>query len=207
MTRQCRACGREFTPKRGKTLKQEYCSLECRKKPRVCEFCGNSFTPNSTHLNRDTAKYCSRQCGGNARRIKPQKKICIGCGVEFSMGGKDDANNGRRPSSKYCTHACYAEALRIYTDAQEASRVYEARRRALKLGVERDEYTLTEIAARDQKICGLCGKPVNMLLSGMDMDGPTIDHVVPLSKGGNDTRSNVQLAHRSCNLRKNNKIM
>jgi len=123
------------------------------------------------------------------------------------MGGKDDANNGRRPSSKYCTHACYAEALRIYTDAQEASRVYEARRRALKLGVERDEYTLTEIAARDQKICGLCGKPVNMLLSGMDMDGPTIDHVVPLSKGGNDTRSNVQLAHRSCNLRKNNKIM
>ncbi|MFO7296669.1 MAG: HNH endonuclease signature motif containing protein [Clostridia bacterium] len=77
----------------------------------------------------------------------------------------------------------------------------------MKLGVERDEYTLTEIAARDQKICGLCGKPVNMLLSGMDMDGPTIDHVVPLSKGGNDTRSNVQLAHRSCNLRKNNKIM
>jgi len=32
---------------------------------------------------------------------------------------------------------------------------------------------------------------------------PTIDHIVPLSAGGDDTKANVQLAHFSCNTRKN----
>jgi len=28
---------------------------------------------------------------------------------------------------------------------------------------------------------------------------PTVDHVVPVSEGGDDTRANVQLAHFRCN--------
>ncbi len=28
---------------------------------------------------------------------------------------------------------------------------------------------------------------------------PTIDHIVPISKSGDDTRANVQLAHFLCN--------
>jgi 5-methylcytosine-specific restriction endonuclease McrA len=31
---------------------------------------------------------------------------------------------------------------------------------------------------------------------------PTIDHIVPLSVGGTDTRDNVQIAHLFCNLSK-----
>jgi len=31
---------------------------------------------------------------------------------------------------------------------------------------------------------------------------PTIDHIVPLAQGGDDTRDNVQLAHFECNWRK-----
>jgi 5-methylcytosine-specific restriction endonuclease McrA len=30
----------------------------------------------------------------------------------------------------------------------------------------------------------------------------TIDHIVPLAAGGDDTKANVQLAHRRCNTRK-----
>lgn len=33
----------------------------------------------------------------------------------------------------------------------------------------------------------------------------TIDHVVPLTEGGDDTCANVQLAHRGCNARKSNR--
>jgi 5-methylcytosine-specific restriction endonuclease McrA len=45
-----------------------------------------------------------------------------------------------------------------------------------------------------------------MGLSGLDDWGPTIDHVIPLVKGGPDTRNNVQLAHRTCNVAKGSKI-
>lgn len=63
-------------------------------------------------------------------------------------------------------------------------------------------YTLAEIALRDTFRCGLCGGKVDMSLSGMTSEGPTIDHVVPLSVSRDDRRANVQLAHRFCNLSK-----
>ena len=35
---------------------------------------------------------------------------------------------------------------------------------------------------------------------------PTMDHIIPISKGGGHTWENVQVAHRVCNLNKSNKI-
>jgi 5-methylcytosine-specific restriction endonuclease McrA len=32
--------------------------------------------------------------------------------------------------------------------------------------------------------------------------GPTLDHIVPVSRGGAHTAANVQLAHSACNRRK-----
>lgn len=80
------------------------------------------------------------------------------------------------------------------------------RRRARKLGLPFEPYTLAEIAARDHEHCCLCGDPVDMTLSGLETWGPTIDHVTPISNGGPDTRRNVQLAHRRCNLIKGNSM-
>lgn len=45
-------------------------------------------------------------------------------------------------------------------------------------------------------ICAICGKPIK------NMKDCTIDHIVPLSKGGQTTVENCQLAHFSCNQRK-----
>jgi 5-methylcytosine-specific restriction endonuclease McrA len=39
-----------------------------------------------------------------------------------------------------------------------------------------------------------------------DKLGATIDHVLPISKGGLDTMENVALAHWICNIRKGNKL-
>jgi 5-methylcytosine-specific restriction endonuclease McrA len=43
---------------------------------------------------------------------------------------------------------------------------------------------------------------LDMQLSGLHKHGPTIDHIIPLMLSKDDRRNNVQLAHRTCNIRK-----
>jgi 5-methylcytosine-specific restriction endonuclease McrA len=47
-------------------------------------------------------------------------------------------------------------------------------------------------------LCALCGKPIE------NMKDCTIDHIIPVSKGGLTTVENCQLAHRKCNLKRGN---
>lgn len=61
---------------------------------------------------------------------------------------------------------------------------------------------------KTQTICGICGKPVDMSLKYPHPLSATIDHIVPISKGGHPTDiSNLQLAHRCCNRQKSDKLM
>jgi 5-methylcytosine-specific restriction endonuclease McrA len=60
---------------------------------------------------------------------------------------------------------------------------------------------LAEVAARDRYRCGFCRKRVAMKQVVPHPRAPTIDHVVPLADGGDDTRANVRLAHFLCNVR------
>ncbi|USC17022.1 HNH endonuclease [Rhodococcus sp. 11-3] len=76
------------------------------------------------------------------------------------------------------------------------------RRRARLAGAECRPYTLAQIAERDVYCCQLCGDLVDMKLSGLKPMGPTVDHIVPISRGGGDTPENVHLAHRRCNEEK-----
>jgi 5-methylcytosine-specific restriction endonuclease McrA len=48
-------------------------------------------------------------------------------------------------------------------------------------------------------ICGICNKPIQ--------GGFHVDHVIPLSKGGEHSYANTQPAHPKCNLRKGAKIL
>lgn len=47
-------------------------------------------------------------------------------------------------------------------------------------------------------VCGICGKPIE------NMKDCTIDHIIPISKGGQTTLENCQLAHFKCNQDKGN---
>lgn len=52
--------------------------------------------------------------------------------------------------------------------------------------------------------CGLCGQPVDLkVMKGREQ--PSIDHIIPLSRGGLDERCNTQLAHCGCNSKKGNR--
>lgn len=49
-----------------------------------------------------------------------------------------------------------------------------------------------KIYARDNGMCWLCGLHVSVRIF-------SIDHVIPLSKGGTNNLSNLRLAHKDCN--------
>ncbi|MBQ9031853.1 MAG: HNH endonuclease [Parasporobacterium sp.] len=54
-----------------------------------------------------------------------------------------------------------------------------------------------------QNICGICGLPVDMSLKYPDPMSRTVDHIIPIDKGGHPSDlSNLQLAHRYCNRQK-----
>lgn len=55
--------------------------------------------------------------------------------------------------------------------------------------------------------CQLCFSKIDRNLHHVDMMSWTLDHIIPLSKGGGHLYSNIQLAHRVCNQKKGNKII
>lgn len=75
---------------------------------------------------------------------------------------------------------------------------YRARRR----GAHVETFSPVEIFERDRWICGLCGKKIRKSLRHPDPGSPSLDHVVPLSEGGEHSRRNAQASHLGCNLRK-----
>lgn len=72
-----------------------------------------------------------------------------------------------------------------------------------------NDITVKGLFKRDNGICHICGRRCNMedyvMKDGTFIAGdwyPSIDHVVPLAKGGEHSWGNVALAHRRCNYLK-----
>ena len=59
-----------------------------------------------------------------------------------------------------------------------------------------------------QNTCGICGKPVDKSIKWPNPMSPTIDHIIPVSKGGHPSDiDNLQLAHFCCNRAKADDLM
>lgn len=59
-----------------------------------------------------------------------------------------------------------------------------------------------------QDVCGICGKPVDKSIRYPHPLSPTVDHIIPISKGGHPSDiNNLQLAHRCCNRAKSDKLV
>jgi 5-methylcytosine-specific restriction endonuclease McrA len=56
--------------------------------------------------------------------------------------------------------------------------------------------------ARGRPDCALCGEPINYQAHYLDPKSFTIDHIVPLARGGQDVFENIQPSCRACNLAK-----
>jgi 5-methylcytosine-specific restriction endonuclease McrA len=97
-------------------------------------------------------------------------------------------------------------AIKRYQE-QNPDKIREWKRRAAKMGRSTEVFTSVEIFDRDDWLCQLCGEPVDPATSWPDLSSASLDHRMPLSKGGHHTRINVQLAHLGCNMSKNDRII
>lgn len=64
-----------------------------------------------------------------------------------------------------------------------------------------------KIIYRTQSVCWICSKPVDPTLKSPHPMSKTVDHKIPVSKGGHPSAlDNMALAHRSCNRAKSDKL-
>lgn len=178
-------------------------------KPYTCVDCGAAGKQEKRGRNRlrcDECKAVHLATVGSRRPWAERKTAypvaqCEACGHEYPKHHRQQ---------RWCSMACgnrHKEnpGARRFTpeEAKERNRLsWQAkcrRRRAAKRGGVSEPYTLAQIAERDKTRCGLCGTRVLMKQKVPHPKAPTIDHVVPVSEGGDDTRANVQLAHFRCN--------
>lgn len=90
---------------------------------------------------------------------------------------------------------------KLAADNRISHRRAKAKRRAREAGAPIIEpVDRAEIILRDNGICHLCGKQP----SEADL---TIDHVIPLFRGGSHTKANMRVACRKCNSRKGTRLL
>ena len=210
----CEWCKAEFTRKvnrSGNKDSNRFCSRECafawrkHKKPGKsckvffleCEYCGSLFTTKTGHK-----KYCSLTCRKVAeeqrrlRKERANKKSvyqCKICGEWF----KPEYGNKRRA---FCSLECKSRAERQWLKATRK------KRKAKTKSVAVHNITVEKLMERDKRVCGICGQKVDGRRKSPHPDSATIDHILPISRGGWHEWSNVQLAHRKCNEDKSNKM-
>ena len=89
------------------------------------------------------------------------------------------------------------------------STVNRAAYRPDKEGQHRTQFEKNKrIILMTQDVCGICGKPVDKSLRYPHPLSPTIDHIIPIIKGGHPSEmDNLQLAHFTCNRAKSDRLM
>lgn len=148
-----------------------------------CGHCGAEFVSAFRK-----AEFCSRVCKDKARdagsalareQSKPER-ACRHCGVEMPKSMRSDAG--------YCSEKCNSNANS------------QRRKAAIRSGNAVAKVDRAYIIERDNGVCHLCKKKVATHLI-------TLDHIIPLSKGGEHVAENLAVAHLSCNASKRDRGM
>jgi 5-methylcytosine-specific restriction endonuclease McrA len=140
-----------------------------------------------------------------AEKAEPIKivRCCRDCGIQLPQ-----AKSGQRLCAP-CSGAAHARtraACRQSASYKAAKKAYKTRRRIREDRVF-DLIDPARVFARHGWLCQICGISCPEDLKGTTRhNAPELDHIVPLSRGGTHTHDNVQLACRSCNGFKSNKL-
>ena len=62
-----------------------------------------------------------------------------------------------------------------------------------------EEVTIDYLLDRDNNICQICGQYVSCRYEYPNPLSASIDHIIPVSKGGKHSKDNCRLAHLQCN--------
>lgn len=215
----CAGCGEDFTRMAsGPAPKRPACSKPCRTwiasgkqglRPQIrrCARCQEEIP-----AARPNARYCTAICSDIAagrRRAEPLPiRTCAlaECDIQFQPLF-DRQRCCCEKHGKVHSHREYrAAGKEVREEWGDARRERHHKRRALKKEAGTgNPVRFSEIAERDQWTCGLCRDAVDSALEWPDPMSASLDHIVPLTKGGVHDPANVQLAHLKCNTAKGNR--
>ena len=106
---------------------------------------------------------------------------------------------------KYCSERCAKKVANAYGELR--------RRNLIKSAMVDKDITVDGLYIRDKGRCAICGGHCDWddytVRNGTKVCGdwyPSVDHIIPLAKGGLHSWDNVQLAHRRCNWEKSDKV-
>lgn len=196
----CARCGEEFIPWDGES---RYCSNSCSvlsvtygdaggpscEVPwRECGECGRMF------VSRLNVGVCSPTCS----EARKQRKI-----AEYGLRRKGGACTVRCRECGEPFQIVYGEKRRAFCSTTCSRRFHKFNRRAWqKCNGQRQKVHRWIVFERCGGKCGVCGKAVNLALEYPHPMSASMDHIVPLARGGSHTYDNIQLAHLRCNLQK-----
>lgn len=185
----CRICGAEGNGHFGQTVCEnftcqciaKYGADHCRVHNNVCANCGQQFVTRQGETRMCSDPICQyvRTRGSNHSRI--YTKTCMWCSRPFITS---------QPSQVRCSAAC----VKQWATAHKGDNPRPWRVHAM------------HVYNRDSWVCHLCGLPTLKAWDPNDIDhSPSLDHIIPRSKGGSDDPSNLATAHFRCNARRSNK--
>lgn len=112
----------------------------------------------------------------------------------------------RKPLVRRTAEEQRASGRARYKANSEAYKDRVRKRRAIKADVEYETIKSAEVFERDGWVCQLCFEAVDETLRWPHGKSKSLDHRIPLTKGGSHTYGNVQLAHLECNIAKGNRL-
>lgn len=133
------------------------------------------------------------------RNSKGRVRTCYICGAQWCNLRSSKAKN-------LCSEACRRNQATAERVARRAARRAAKRKRRAWIKASSAEVIKVVVASvfeRDEWKCRACGCDTPKTLRGSyDWRAPELDHIRPLSKGGDHSYSNVQLLCRACNIKK-----
>ncbi len=138
-------------------------------------------------------------------------KICVVTRYKTKYGKSEEyvakANAHKRAYYLKNIDARKVYGKKYYQENKERRRADNRLRRARKNAVVSEKYTKQDVLDKWGTDCHICKQPIDLSAPRVGSNGLHLDHVIPISKGGPDTLSNVKPAHGRCNISKHNKLI
>lgn len=197
------------------------CNMRARRAGRLHEFaapnkecacCGREYAEGT----RAGKRFCSDACRRDAYRASVRQPLlartCVECGAPIPIGTRADADACSTECQQAGWYRRNAEDLRKRAsqwkkDNRAAARDAEHRRRARLRGSPAGAVDLERLWARDCGVCWICDLPIDRQLRAPDPGSLSVDHVIPVARGGGHTESNTAIAHLLCNIRKKDRVL
>lgn len=175
-----------------------------------CRICGTEREVSMVTMRHNGSCVC-RTCEKNKHDNRDAVRKATAKVIRKQVVDARRFNRGQQMAFRFCE--CGTLIPSSHRTCETCKRTLQNRRDNLKKDKRRvaaftkDTHTisLAKLFERDGGVCWLCGELCDYTA---DINGnmyPSIDHVVPISKGGKDEWSNIKLAHRICNAKRGNR--